>query len=333
MSKPSYNFIDATFYFFKVFGQRPLSVAWLALWQIILYAGFAALIVLGFWPLFELLISYGGKGEPSDAEVMQALLPGLGFYALGVIGIMLAALMIQGAWLRLLTRNEVAGGIPIRLGGDEGRLLLVNIVIGLLVMVGYLLSVLLYVVVNAGLVAAGEPGGVAVQALANTLLTIIVVVGWILFLLGLAPAPGLTVRQRGIKIFDGFAAAGGVMGWMFLSYLVLAICVTIAYVVLSVLQQGVLMIGSAELAGALFQIEEGADPQIFFDAMLGALQNPLFWVMAGIAVVLQLIYDIVVQGSWHGVGAYVAVRHDGGLPPETPLQAPADSVGQAPTEG
>ena len=67
--------------------------------------------------------------------------------------------------------------------------------------------------------------------------------------------------------------------------------------------------------------------------MLGALQNPLFWIMAGIAVVLQLIYDIVVQGSWHGVGAYVAVRHDGGLPPETPLQAPADSVGQAPTEG
>ena len=34
MSKPSYNFIDATFYFFKVFGARPLSVAWIAVWQI-----------------------------------------------------------------------------------------------------------------------------------------------------------------------------------------------------------------------------------------------------------------------------------------------------------
>jgi hypothetical protein len=333
MSKPSYNFIDATFYFFKVFGARPLSVAWIALWQILLYAGFGALLLLGAWPLLELVFSYGGKGEPSDAEVIQAMLQGAGFYSLGMIGILIAALMMQGAWLRLLTRNEVAGGIPVRFGADELRLLLVNIVIGLLVFVGYLVTLLLYVAVNMALTAGGEPGGVAVQALANTVLTIVVVVGWILFMLGLAPAPGLTVRQRGIKIFDGFAAAGGVMGWMFLSYLVLAIVMMVAYVVLSVLQQGFVMVGSAELVGALFQIEEGADPQLLMDAFMQALQSPLFWVMAGIALVLQLVFDIFAQGCWQGVGAYVAVRHDGGFPPETPLEAPAESVGQAPSEG
>ena len=333
MSKPSYNFIDATFYFFKVFGQRPLSVAWIALWQILLYAGLGALILLGAWPMIDLLISYAGKGEPSDAEALQALMQGAGYYTLGMIGILIAALMIQGAWLRLLTRNEVAVGIPVRFGADELRLLLVNIVIGLLVMAGYLLTFLLYVGVNMALAAGGEPGGVAVQALANTVLTIIVVVSWILFLLGLAPAPGLTVRQRGIKIFDGFAAAGGVMGWMFLSYLVLVIVGMVAYVVLSVLQQGFIMVGGAELVGVLIEVEEGADPELLLEAFMQALQSPLFWVMAGIALVLQMVFDVFVQGSWQGVGAYVAVRHDGGFPPETPLEGPAESVGQAPTEG
>ena len=333
MSRPGYNFIDGTFHFFKVFGQRPMSVAWLALWQMVLYGGFAALIVFGFWPLIDLVMDYGGKGEPSDAEAVQAMMQGMGFYLIGMIGLLLSALMMQAAWLRLLTRNEVAGGIPIRLGADEGRLLLVNIVLGLVIGVVYLVTVLLYVVVNAGLVAAGEPGGVAVQALANTLLTIIVVVGWIIFLLGLAPAPGLTLRQRGVRIFDGFAAAGGVMGWMFLSYLVLIFVSMIGYLVVSVLQQGFIMVGSAELIGVVFQVEEGADPQILLDALTQALQNPLFWVMGGVALVLQLVFDVFVQGSFHGVGAYVAVRHDGGFPPETPLEGPAESVGQAPTEG
>ena len=333
MSKPSYNFVDGTFYFFKVFGQRPMSVAWIGLWQILLYAGFSALILYGFWPLFELFLNYGGKGEPSDAEALSAALQGVGFYLIGITGIMISALMLQGAWLRLLTRNEVAGGLPLRFGADELRLLLVNIVIGLLFFAAYAVTVLLYFVVNAGLMAGGDGANVALQALANTVLTIVVVVGWILFLLGLAPAPGLTVRQRGIKIFEGFSAAGGVMGWMFLSYLVLIVVSMIAYVVLSVLQQGFIMVGSAELIGTLMQIEQGADPDDLLNAFLQALQNPLFWVMAGIAIVMQLVFDIFVYGSWHGVGAYVAVRHDGGLPPETPVQVPAESVGQAPDEG
>ncbi|EAP91340.1 hypothetical protein OA2633_04161 [Oceanicaulis sp. HTCC2633] len=333
MSKPSYNFIDATFYFFKVFGARPLSVAWIAVWQIILYAAFAALILYGFWPLIDLVISYGGKGEPSDAEAIQAVMQGVGFYSLGTIGLLITALMMQGAWLRLLTRNEVAGGIPLRFGADELRLLLVNIVMGLLIFAGYIVTVLLYAAVNAGLMASGEGGGVALQALANTLLTIVLVVGWILFALGMAPAPGLTVRQRGVKIFQGFSAAGGVMGWMFLSYLVLILVAIIGYVVLSVIQQGFIMIGGAELIGALIQIEDGSDPEVFMNALMQALQNPLFWVMAGIAIVLQMIFEMFVHGCWHGVGAYVAVRHDGGFPPETPLEAPADSVGQAPSEG
>ena len=107
----------------------------------------------------------------------------------------------------------------------------------------------------------------------------------------------------------------------------------IGYLVLSVIQQGFIMIGGAELIGALIQIEDGSDPEVFMNALMQALQNPLFWVMAGIAIVLQMIFEVFVHGCWHGVGAYVAVRHDGGFPPETPLEAPADSVGQAPSEG
>lgn len=332
MSKPSYNFVDGTFYFLKVLGQRPLSVAWVALWQVILYAGFAALMIYGFWPVFELVLEYG-EVEPPEAEVIQALLQGMGFYTLGILGLLIAALMIQGAWLRLLARNEVAAGLPIRFGADELRLLVVNIVIVVLVMAGYLVTILLYTVVNLGFVAGGEPGGVPVQALLNTLLTVIVIVGWIIFALGLAPAPAMTVRQRGIRIFDGFSAAGGVMGWMFLSYVVLFFAVLFGYLILGTLQNAFVLIGSSELVGAFFSFGQTSDPDLLLETLLGAMNSPLFWAMMGIVLVLQLIFDILVQGSWMGVGAYVAVRHDGGLAPDTPLEAPADSVGQAPSEG
>ena len=45
VTRPNYNFVDATFHFFKVFGQRPLSVLWLMLWQTLTYAGLIALIL------------------------------------------------------------------------------------------------------------------------------------------------------------------------------------------------------------------------------------------------------------------------------------------------
>ena len=333
MSKPSYNFIDATFFFFKVFSQRPLGVAWIAVWQILLYVGFGALIVYGFWPLIELGLSYEGKGEPSDAEAIAAMMQGMGFYLIGMVGILLSVLMLQGAWLRLLTRNEVAAGIPIRFGADELRLLLVYIVLGILIILAYIATFILFIALNAGFVAAGEPGGVPVQVLINTVAGIIAAVSWVMFLLGLAPAAGLTVRQRGIKIFDGFAAARGVMGMMVLSYLVLIVVGIVGYVVLSVLQQGFIMVGAADLVGALIQLDGGADPQVIEDAIMRAINTPLFWIMAGIALVLQMIFDVFFHGCWHGVGAYVAVRHDGGFAPDTPLEAPAASVGQAPTEG
>ncbi|WP_440959495.1 hypothetical protein ACFELO_05125 [Oceanicaulis sp. LC35] len=333
MSKPSYNFIDGTFHFFKVFGQRPLSVLWIALWQVVLYGGFASLLIYGAWPVFELLLAYEGKGEPPEAEVLAALMQGAGYLSLGGFGLLVSALMLQGAWLRLLTRNEVAVGIPIRFGADELRLFVVNLAFWFLLGIGQLVTVMLYVSVNAGFVAGGEPGGVAVQALVNTVLTIFVVLGWLLCLLGFAPAPALSVRQRGIKLFDGFAAAHGVMLWMFLSYLVLVLVSLMGYMVVGLLQNGVILIGSADMLGLVTQIEETTDTQVVFDILREVFSDPVFLICLGVVMILQFIYEAIVQVSWHGVGAYVAVRHDGGLPPETPLEAPAASVGQAPSEG
>jgi heme/copper-type cytochrome/quinol oxidase subunit 2 len=135
-------------------------------------------------------LSYGGKGEPQRrGNGIQAADAGrMGFYSAGQgWASSIAALMIQGAWLRLLARDQVVAGLPIRFGADELRLLVVNIVLWLLIMAAGVLTIVLYAVVNAGFAMGGEPGGVAVQALVNTLLTVIVIVGWIIFLLGLAP--------------------------------------------------------------------------------------------------------------------------------------------------
>jgi hypothetical protein len=55
-----------------------------------------------------------------------------------------------------------------------------------------------------------------------------------------------------------------------------------------------------------------------------------FIIAAGIQILLQCF----MEGSWHGVGAYAALRHSGRTGTEDSVEtAPAASVGEAPSEG
>lgn len=333
MSRPAYNFVDATFHSFQVLGRRPLSVAWIALWQLIAYAGCTALILKGVWPLVSLLFGEAAvMREPSEAEVLAALMSGLGWIALGTVLILLFALMAQAAWLRLLTRNEVAPGIPFRFGGDEARLLLVNLGLLLALMVGQGVTIGAFVAINAGL-AAGDVGALGL-ALLNTVLVLVAVVLWITVMLGFAAAPAVTVRQRTIGLFAGFAASDGIRGKMVLSYLVLLALWIGGYIIVATLQQIVLLFGAADLMPALMALDEAGDDAEAVLAVLGEVfSGQAIWIVIGVILVIDTLFQIACQAVWAGVGAYVAIRHDGGLAPDAPLEAPTASVGDAPSEG
>lgn len=343
MTEQKYDFTSATFWFFKAVGRNPGGAFSIALWQIILYGLIVgAFVVLGFPALQSIIEMAASTDDPDLSEIFAAAGTLLAIAPLLVIGSILIALMAQGAWMRLLTRNEVKGGIPFRLGGDEGRLFLVNLCfIGLLI-VGYIAVfaiVAALVAVSAGVGMATD--GAVWSGLINGLLWFLVVVALgvavIILMVRFAAAPALSVRQRGFRLFESFAATRRIVGWMVLSYFVLLLIALIGSIVVSTIQQVAVMGGAMGAIAPLWSdIMAGVDPEPeqVLAVLRDAMSSPAVLIALAVIVLVQVIFQIVIEGLWHGVGAYAAVRHDGGLgETEQEISAPAESVGNAPADG
>lgn len=343
MTEQKYDFTAATFWFFKCVGRNPGGAFSIALWQIILYAVIFGAVMVLVMPMVVSILEMAATGtEPEPSDVFAAAGSLLAVMPLLVIGSLVVTLMVQGAWMRLLTRNEVKGGIPFRLGGDEGRLLLVNLCFIAFVLAGYIavFAVIgLLVAVSAGIGAAAD--GAVWSGLVSGLVWFAVIlalcVAVIIIMVRFAAAPALSVRQRGFRLFQSFAATRKITGWMVLSYFVLLIVALVGSIVASVVQQ-VAFMGGAMGAFAPFwsDILAGTDPdpEQVLAAMRGAMGSPAVLIALGVIIIIQVVFQIVVEGLWHGVGAYAAVRHDGGLgETEQDVSAPPASVGAAPSEG
>jgi len=335
MSVARYEFVDATFHFFKVFGRRPLRVVSLAIWQLIAYGALTALVITAAWPVFSLLMSAGVQGVDPDPDALLAtLIRGWGLIMLAVLASFVLILMVQGAWLRLLARDEMAPIIPFRFGADELRLLGINLLFSVFLIAGYLLTALVFVVINTAVLGADQPGGVVVQALANTGLVIVALFAWILIMLGFAASPALAVRQRGFRFFSGFAASRGRKGKMFLSYLVLILVNLMILIFAGVFQQVIMLIGAADLIAILPELETTKTAGQAWALVSDRVSMSGFVIAIVLAMLIQLLAQFVGEGLWHGVGAYVATLHDGGFDADAPIEsAPRESVGAAPLEG
>ena len=339
MDKPGYNFVDATFAFFQAIGRRPGAVLWIALWHLVLYAALTAAILALAIPFVTVVASEAAQGgEPDVAELLRALSGFIGAYLLAMLGFLLTALMVQGAWLRLLARDEVAKVIPVRFGADELRLLVVNAAFIAFNLLGWGAVFLVFALVNAGLIAAvssgGEPGAGAVigAGLINVLLGLAVGVAALILMLRFAAAPALSIRLKALKLFDSFAATKGVAAWMFLSYVVLVGVYLIGATVMAVIQQIIVLIAAADLVPTLAALENTEDPEVVLQVLGQALLQPGVLIAFGLVIVLQMVLQIVFEGSWHGVGAYVARREAGDYPGDA-VETPSASVGERPGEG
>ena len=262
----------------------------------------------------------------------------IGAYFLALLGFMLAALVVQAAWLRLLARDAVAAIIPLRLGGDEVRLLVVNVAFIVFNLLGWSAVFLVFGLLNAGLIAAvsgsGEPGVGAVigGGVINVLLGLVVGVAAVILMLRFAAAPALSVRLKAVKLFDSFPATKGVAAWMFVSYAVLIGIYLIGATVVAVAQQIIVLLAAAELVPTLAALENTQDPEVVLQVLGAALLQPGVLIAFGFVLLLQMVLQIVFEGSWHGVGAYVARREAGDYPGDA-IKAPSASVGAAPDQG
>ncbi|XBQ15286.1 MAG: hypothetical protein ABL308_09980 [Oceanicaulis sp.] len=339
MSKPNYQFIDATFWFFKTFGRRPLSVLWIAFWQVLLYAGLSALVLWLLWPFFEYLVELSIAGEEPEPSEMLARMGGvMAAYLLAMLGFLVSALMIQAAWLRLMTRDELAAVIPFRFGSDELRLLGVNVLFIVFNVLAWTAVTVVFIVLNGALfAAAGEDAGagaVVGGALGNTLLVLVVVVAAIILMIRFAAAPAMSIRDNRFRLFESFTATGGITGGMFLSYLLLIVLIFGVFLLVSAVQQVVGLLMAADLVGSLTALENEEDPAVVFSILAEAFTQPGALIGFGVIILIQVIAQVLVDASWHGVGAYAAVRHAGDLDgTQEAVSAPAGSVGGAPSEG
>ncbi|KAA5804717.1 hypothetical protein F1654_01565 [Alkalicaulis satelles] len=307
MSQPRYDFAAGTFQFFIAVGRRPMGALWIAAWQLVLIGAATAAMIAVFWPLFELM-SRAGEMDV-EAEMAAVVMQVMGLIILITLAFLVFALMFQGAWLRLLTRDEIKPGIPFRLGGDEIRLLGVNLIFIAFWTLAYLLTIALVAVIVAVAGGADGFGGTAAVALAGTIAVIAALVAIIMICLRFAAAPALSVHQRRFRLFEAVSASKNVAGMMFLSYLTLIVVWIAGAVVISMIQQVAILFGAADLMAQLMRLDEGGDPQVMLALLGETLTSTTGIVVLSVIILSQYLFQIAFEGLWHGVGAYVAKRH------------------------
>lgn len=124
---------------------------------------------------------------------------------------------------------------------------------------------------------------------------------------------------------------------MVLTYLVLILIILAGSMAVSIIQQIAVLGGAMGAFMPLFNdLQAGVEPEpeAVMQLLRDAMGNPGVLIALGVIALAQLLFQILIDGLWHGVGAYAAVRHDGGLgETEIDISAPAGSVGTAPSEG
>jgi hypothetical protein len=339
MDKPAFNFASAAFFFFKALGRRPGAVIWILISQLVLYAVVYGLATVLLWPFYAELFTALSQGrEPDEAQILAHIASLVAGVSIAVVGGLLALLLAQGAWLRLLTRDELAGGIPFRLGADEVRLAGVNILFLLVNAIFWGVLALLIVVPNvAAQASGGEAGAVLGGAAVSALLGVAAAIVWIVLAIKFAAAPAMSVQQGRFRFFGSFAATGGITAWLFLVYLVLIVIWIAGYFLISMIQNVVALLVAAVLIGALTALDPNEDPAVVFSILGELFTQPGVLIAIALMLLLQLIFQILFEALWHGPGAYAAVRQAGdplagGDAARSP-HTPSASVGDAPGEG
>jgi hypothetical protein len=264
------------------------------LWKFALaYAGLAMLVqavsVFLQWPVYEAYIQLfaGGGDFEQYAEDMENLsvassMGGLLAMPLGI----LLWVMFEGANQRRYMR---AAGFGLRIGADEGRLLLVGLIwIALFIGMYFLFAIAFAVPVAIGF-ALGSDG--VVPAL---LLGIVLVPGAMLFMLWLSArlsaAAALTVRDRQIRFFESWRVTRGkgwtiVGAWLVLGLITILVLI-VFYLLLAALGIGLL---SAQVPGLM-------DGDVSEDEILVAVMSPMFWAPM---LVLVLAFTIAQSTLMH----------------------------------
>jgi len=351
MATQNFDIGKGIFWFFIRFGEKPGGAIWLIFVQALCALALLALSAMVMGPaylnLFQ-LIEADAAGSLSDAEALElvfdTVLPFLSYGFLIIpLGILLAV-MFQAAWLRFLTKGEIKPVIPLRLGGDEFRLIGVNLLYIVIAIAAYFGVVAVLGVFGVGAIFMVQGGGDnAALGLGAGLLIFLaflgILIGLTMLAIRLASAPALTVLDGRLRFFESWEATNGVFWHMLLTYIVVwALMAVVGGVLGGIVQLVVLAAFLPMIIDFVDLAEQGqhVDP----DAALASLQawfsDPLTVVSLLIGFGVMYVIQVVFTAVWHSVGAYNAVRARSGGDGEAsdaPTLAAGHPMGASPSEG
>jgi hypothetical protein len=200
----TFSATEAAFEGFRIVRRHPLAIVFWALAYLIFFGAFFALFGGSLASLMATTESLEGS-QPSPQEIEALGQTYIGFMGLALpLGLVIGAVLNAAVARAVLRPQEKSFGY-MRLGGDELRVLVVSIVIGIVVGA---VSFVLFAIVGVGATLAGQsnPGlGVLVGVLLG--LAAIVVICWLSIRLSLAVP--ITVAERRIAPFESFALTRG----------------------------------------------------------------------------------------------------------------------------
>jgi hypothetical protein len=289
----------ATLHFLRTEGPR----GFLMRFALVYAAATLVMQAFGLWlqaPIYEIYLrafvendgDITAYADELSAASMQSNLGSLLMLPLSLV----IWVLFEGASQRRYIRAE---GFRLRIGADEGRLALVGLIWGALMIGGYfalaLGAIIPGVIVGA---IAGVAGGVAVGGL--IFLAGIIAALWLFA--RLSPASALTIRDRQIRFFEAWNVTKG-NGWGLTgSYFMLFL----GFTVLSLVAYGVVGILGFVLIAPTLDSSAGAATA---DAVLATMAQPSFWGPLAFAMFMAMMVQSIFAHALGGPAAWV-VRQD-----------------------
>ena len=303
MARP-FSFDNAAFHFARNDGPPGFLPKYLTAYAI----GIVIIAVVGFLalrPLWEgymqvfVLISQGASESQIERQLGESILANMGRLGLGYLAMLLvyAAFwsMMECAVLRRYVREE---GFRIGWGADEWRMLAVGLIWMVAFIVAYIAMILATVILVTpiGMMAQDNP---ALIGLWTVLVILGLALAWAYFAVKFSPAGAMTIRDEKVVYFDAWGASKGRFWPMLGAFVILAIILYAAMMVLYMI--GVFAVMGAAMGGMDFGSGE-PDP----DAVLAAFASPAVWVPLALIYFVMLVFQGFWQYAWAGVPALAA---------------------------
>lgn len=275
---------------FRLLRERPLSVlAWGGV--------YTAFSVVGSLVLLQPIMAAARAGDATPGQLPSAAM--LGLFIPFYLGYLLLAIVLYAAAIRAALRPEEDSFASMRVGMDELRLLgviLLLIVVSLVTVIAGSIVAMIAAMIFAVIAQATGSGAGFIGVFAS----VVAVYGLAIFIqVRLSPAIPLTIMRRQIVITEAWTLSRGRFWTLFGGYVVLALIMLVALLVIFAFTMGPYM---AELA------QHGFTPQGLEAASQAQMQRQLggIGVMTVIGWILGGLIGGVGFAVWGGALAAVA---------------------------